>query len=186
MSAKIELSVVALAVSESQPNAYTLVLEDVEQKRRVPILIGQPEAQAIAIAMEKLQPLRPLTHDLLKQIVEVLGATLLEVFIHALHGDAFEAQLHLRTQIGDIVQLSARPSDAIALAVRFDAPIYTLDSIIEDAGVQVADFGIRTKKGSLAEYSLAELEELLQKLVEKEDYKSAVRIRDYLERRRKS
>ncbi|NJL76326.1 MAG: bifunctional nuclease family protein [Saprospiraceae bacterium] len=183
MKKKIELMVAALAPSESQPGNCTLVLEDFQQQRRIPITIGASEAQAIAMSMEKMQPLRPFTHDLLKNAIESLGATVEEVLINELANEIFYAKIILKQTNGQRIELDARCSDAVALAVRFDAPIFSYDTLIEDAGILVANLAVRSKKGSLAEYGIEELEELLQKLIAKEDFESAARIRDYLRRR---
>lgn len=182
MPQKIELIVAALSTSESHPGSYALVLEDVSNSHRIPIIIGGAEAQAIAIAMEKMQPMRPLTHDLLKSVVDALGGRLREVLIHQIKDGVFCATLTLQTAQGDSLLVEARTSDAIALAVRFNAPIFIYDHVMEEAGILTSSMVGRQKKGSLAEYTLAELEDLLKKVVEKEDYESAVRIRAYIER----
>lgn len=181
---KVELAVTALSASESQPGSYALVLEDFNNLHRIPIIIGAQEAQAIAIAMENMQPMRPMTHDLFKNAVEALGAALQEVLIYQLKETVFCAYLLLKRADGEMLQLDARASDAIALAVRFDAPIFIFEQVIEEAGIMTMPLLGRQKKGSLAEYTVAELEELLQKVVEKEDYESAVRIRAYIEKRK--
>lgn len=181
---KIELAVLALSHSTTQPGSYVLVLADFEQVHRIPILIGEPEAQAIALTMEKMTPLRPLTHDLFKSVVTALGGTLLEVLIYQLHDGIFRAYLVLQSAGGDIQQLDARTSDAVALAVRFDVPIFIYAHLMAEAGIFDVPLLGRPNKGSLAEYSLDELEELLQKVVEKEDYESAIRLRAYLKKRR--
>lgn len=185
MESKVELSISALSPSESQPEHFVLVLEDIAGQRRIPVLIGAPEAQAIAMSMEKIQPARPFTHDLLKNTMEVLGGTLQEVLIFEIKNEIFFTKLVLKQQSGKIVELEARTSDAVALAVRCDAPVYCYESVIEDSGVLIANITLRAKKGSLAEHSPEELESLLQKLIEKEDYESAARIRDYLNRQKK-
>ncbi|MDX2134359.1 MAG: bifunctional nuclease domain-containing protein [Saprospiraceae bacterium] len=185
MSEKVELAVVALSNSESQPGHYTLVLEDLKQLRRIPIIIGAPEAQAIAMAMENITPPRPLTHDLLRNTLKALDATVEEVLIDQLLNEVFFAKIFIRKANGERVTLDARTSDAIALAVRVDAPVYTYESLVEEAGMLSADLTGRQKKGSFAEYTIPELEELLQKVVEKEDYESAARIRRYLDQRKR-
>jgi hypothetical protein len=184
MPQKIELTVAALSNSESHPGSYALILEDVSNSHRIPIIIGGGEAQAIAIAMEKMQPMRPLTHDLFKSVVEALGGQLCEALIHQIKDGVFCATLSLRSGAGDLVSVEARTSDAVALAVRFNAPIFIYDHVMEEAGILTSSMVGRQKKGSLAEYTLLELEELLKKVVEKEDYESAVRIRAYIARRR--
>lgn len=184
MNKKHELTVAAMSASESQPGNYALILEDMESRRRIPIIIGGFEAQAIAVAMERMQPVRPLTHDLLKTTLEILGGRLKEVLIHSLLDGVFHAMLVLEKSNGETVELDARSSDAIALAVRCDAPIFSYEHVIDEAGILSDSLLARQKKGSLAMYSLAELEDLLQKVIDKEDYESASRIRDYIGRRK--
>jgi len=184
MEEKIELCVVALSESESHPEHFALILEDLNQQRRIPIVIGVSEAQAIAIAMEKMQPLRPLTHDLMKNTLDALGVVLKEVLISHIEDGMFIAHLNLQQTDGTCIVVDARSSDAIALAIRCSAPIYSYDLIIEEAGLLSSSILGRQRKGSLAEYSLEELEELLRRVVEKEDYKSAARIQNYIAQRR--
>lgn len=186
MDSKIELIVSALSPSDSQPGHFVVVLEDMAGSRRVPIVIGLPEAQAIAMCMEKIQPTRPFTHDLLKNAIAALGGVLQEVLIYQIKNEIFFSQLLIKKANGDLIELDARTSDAIALAVRCDAPVFCYESVIEDTGVLIANITLRTKKGSLAAHSPEELESLLQKLIEKEDYESAARIRDYLSRQKKN
>jgi hypothetical protein len=184
MSEKKELAIVALSSSASQPNNYVLILEDLEQQRRIPIIIGAPEAQSIAIAMEQMQPARPLTHDLLKNTIDILGGTLKEVVIHELLDEVFYARLVIQKHDGASVELDARSSDAIALAVRCGVPVFSFENVIAEAGILANSIAGRQIGGSLAQYSLEELETLLEKVITKEDYESASKIRDYIERRK--
>ncbi len=184
MNEKRELAIVALSSSESQPGNYVLILEDLDQLRRIPIIIGMPEAQSIAIAMEQMQPARPMTHDLLKSVLQGLGGTLQEVVIHTLTDGVFHAKIVLKTHDDRLFETDSRASDAIALAVRCGAPVYTFDHIIQNAGILATSLPGHQMGGSLAEYSLAQLEELLEKVIEKEDYESASKIRDYIVRRK--
>ena len=184
MSEKIELAIVALSSSESQPGNYVLILEDLEQQRRIPIIIGMPEAQSIAIAMEQMQPARPMTHDLFKSAIEALDAICKEVIITELSESVFYAVLVLQKQDGTLVQVDARASDAIALSVRFKAPVYTYENVILEAGILANSLISRQAMGSFAKYSLEELEALLAKVIEKEDYESASKIRDYIQKRK--
>jgi uncharacterized protein len=180
---KRELWIVALSESISKPGHYALILEDTLSKRRIPLIIGVGEAQAIAIAMEKMQPSRPQTHDLLHQIIISLNASLTQVVINRLEKEVFYANIILKTPTENL-EIDARPSDAIALAVRFGCPIYATTEVIENSAYDF-DEKTRDKRGSYAEYTLAELEELLAKIIKKEDYESAVRVRDTIERRKK-
>jgi uncharacterized protein len=184
MTEKRELAIVALSTSESNPGNYVLILEDLDTQRRMPIIIGVAEAQAIAIAMEQMQPARPLTHDLLKKAIESLGGVLQQVLIYQLEDEVFFARLCLLRADGSLLEIDARSSDAIALAVRCNAPVYTYEHVILEAGILADAMTGRQTGGSLANYSLAELEDLLKKVIEKEDYESASKIRDYIEKRK--
>lgn len=185
MMEKKELYVVGLSSSVSQDGKnYALILQEVKGERKIPILIGSSEGQAIALVMEKLKTSRPITHDLLKNTIEGLGGNLKEVVIHTIEQGIFYSKLVLLNAAKEQVEIDARPSDAIALAVRFSCPIYSYEFIINEAAV-VEDLGKLTlKKGSFAEYTIEELEELLASILAKEDYESAARVRDVLDRRK--
>ena len=139
---KIKLNVLGISYSQTQSGAYALVLSEEEGNRRIPIIVGGFEAQAIAIELEGLSPPRPLTHDLFKNFSETYGIRIIEVNIHKLEDGVFFASILCDN--GDRqITLDARTSDAIALALRFKCPIYTTDEIVEKAGI-VLDF----EKGS--------------------------------------
>lgn len=179
----IELSIVGLSESLSKPGNYALMLEDPLSKRRIPLIIGPAEAQAIAMAMEKMTPVRPMTHDIFHLTITKLGARLTSAVIHRVDADhVFFAYICLDSPQGPF-QLDARPSDAIALAVRAGCPVLVGAAVLETTGY-LPDDKVRDKKGSYAEYTLAELEELLSKIIRKEDYESAARVRDAIDRRR--
>ncbi|MCC6725640.1 MAG: bifunctional nuclease family protein [Saprospiraceae bacterium] len=182
-NSKRELAVVALSAAESSPGHFALILEDVETRRRIPVVIGQAEAQSIAVCMERMQPARPLTHDLYKTTLEALGGTLKEVLIHSVKGGVFHAKLFIEKADKTLLELDARTSDAIAIALRMGAPIYAFENVVEEAGLMAEVFFGKNRK-SLSEYTLPELEELLRRVLEKEDYESAVRIRDFIEKRK--
>ncbi|MFM7431241.1 MAG: bifunctional nuclease family protein, partial [Flammeovirgaceae bacterium] len=175
---KKELYVVGLSSSVSQDGKnYALVLQELKGERKMPILIGSAEGQAIALVMEKLKTKRPITHDLFKTVIDGLGGRLKEVVIHAIESGVFYSKLILLNTAHEQIEVDARPSDAIALAVRFNCPIYSYEFIINEAAV-VEDLGkLKLKKGSFAEYTLEELEELLASILKKEDYESAARVR---------
>ncbi len=186
MRVKKELAIVGLSSSESKPGNYVVILEDLDQQRRIPVIIGMPEAQSIAIAMEQMQPARPLTHDLLKTVIEALGGRLKEVLIYQFLENVFYSRLLLQGPDDKMIEIDARTSDALALAVRCQVPVYTFEQVILDAGIRSDSVVGRQIGGSYAEYSLAELEDLLEKVIAKEDYESASKIRDYIEKRRNS
>jgi len=206
---KIELEIIALSHSITQSHSYAVVLGEVEGHRRLPIVIGGFEAQSIAVALEKMAPTRPLTHDMTKSICTSFGIDLQEVIINNLDDGIFYAQLVCKR--GDeVVEIDSRTSDAIALAVRFDAPIYTYEFILDAAGLVVENSGEEeaaskpTKatagatsssasttskpipEGDLSKRTPAELKTLLQQYLDKEDYEKAIAVRDEIERRRKS
>lgn len=182
MSALHELWIIALSESQSQAGQYALILEETVSKRRIPLIIGLTEAQAIAIAMEKMQPFRPQTHDLMASIIRQLQATVTRVVLNRIEQSVFYASVWLKTAT-DELEVDARPSDAIALAVRMGCPVYATSEVIEQSAYYPDD-KTREKKGSYAEYTLEELEELLSKVIAKEDYESAVRIREAIARRK--
>ena len=183
---KIELNIVALTHSESQPGSFALILEDVEKNRRIPIIIGVTEAQAIAVVLEKMRPPRPQTHDLFQNTIKELGARMVEVIINEVVDEKYHARLVLE-QNGHRISVDARTSDAVALAVRFQCPIYSYESIIKKTGFRIDDTDVSPdKRGSFINYPLSELEELLEKVLAKEDYESATRIRDAISRKKGS
>ncbi|MDW3197097.1 MAG: bifunctional nuclease family protein [Cytophagales bacterium] len=181
---KIELNLIALTNSESHLGQFALVLEDIKMKRRMPITIGAPEAQSIAMVIEKMKPARPQTHDLFHSAIITLGASLEEVIIDEIVDDRYHSKIVLR--IGEEKRsIDSRTSDAIALAVRFECPIYTFDSILDNTGFTVDTEGLPIdKRGSFINFPLSELEDLLEKVLKKEDYESASRIRDAINKKK--
>ncbi len=188
---KIELEIVALSHSVTKSHNYAVVLGEVGGDRRLPIVIGGFEAQAIAVAMENMAPNRPLTHDLFKNTLSTFNIDLKEVVINNLMDGIFYAQL-ICDRDGEELTVDSRTSDAIALAVRFDSQIFTYDFIMEQAGVvfegdeKEVSAKVRkkpAKKKSYSDYSTAELEELLDKVLQEENYEKAAKIRDELNSR---
>jgi bifunctional DNase/RNase len=195
---KIELEIVALSHSITQTNSYAVVLGEVNGLRRLPIVIGGFEAQAIAVALERMNPGRPLTHDLMKNFMVAFNVDLNEIIISDLQQGIFYSKL-LCSNDKDDVEIDSRTSDAIALAVRFGCPIYTYDNILETAGMKMEDAG--TPKQSPAQVanieennpsdenlhslSLEELNTLLTTVLENEDYIRAIAIRDEINSRGK-
>lgn len=186
---KIDLNIVALANSESQPNSFVVILKEEEGNRRLPVVIGSFEAQAIAIAIENIEPNRPLTHDLLKNTLIALGVDLQEVIISDLRNGIFYATLIFIRSDGEKIELDSRTSDALALAVRFGCPISTYDFVMDEAGITFdnpPDEEISPAKGTLLEYSDEELEKMLEEALAKENYEKAAEIRDEINRRLKN
>ncbi len=183
---KIPLNIIALSASESHKGNYVLVLEEVKGFRRLPIIIGPFEAQAIAIALEKMATVRPLTHDLLCQVLQAGQLQLKEVEIHQLVEGSFHARLVCVNAQNQTIHIDARTSDAIAVAVRTGCPIFTNEAVMS-AGSIVLDSPSKAfsqKRGTLEDYSVEELERLLQRVLEKEDYESAARIRNAIRKKR--
>jgi bifunctional DNase/RNase len=193
---KVELDIVALSHSVTQSHNYAVVLGEQEGSRRLPIVIGGFEAQAIAVAMERMTPNRPLTHDLFKNTLETFDIELKEVIINNLLDGIFYARL-VCVKGGDIIEIDSRTSDALAMAVRFDCPIYTYEFILDAAGVVLEDqedeeaeamAPAATKRpknpATLSTQSLEELNQMLDEVLEKEDYEQAAKIRDEINRRK--
>ena len=187
------VDIIGLSTSPSSGGAYALVLGEVEGNRRLPIIIGAFEAQAIALELEKIQPPRPMTHDLLRDTFEELEVDVTEVVIDELREGTFFAKIRYRHN-GDEHQLDSRPSDAVALAVRVDAPIYVAPMVLDEAGIVAEDeSGISSITQQAEEASTDEPEEepagtelerkqqQLEKAVEKEDYERAAELRDEIE-----
>lgn len=192
---KIELEIVALSHSITQTHSYAVVMGEVNGLRRLPIVIGGFEAQAIAVALEKMQPSRPLTHDLMKNFMSAFNVDLTEIIISDLQEGIFYSKLVCVSE-HDTVEIDSRTSDALALAVRFGCPIYTYEHILESAGILMEDTG-KKKKGSmetatepsgrddLRSMSLEELNTLLNEVLEQEDYIRAISIRDEIASRKR-
>ncbi len=196
---KIELDIVALSHSVSHAHNYAVVLGEQNGSRRLPIVIGGFEAQAIAVAMEHMTPNRPLTHDLFKNSLETFNIKLKEVIINNLLDGIFYAVLVCEKD-GEIYEIDSRTSDALAMAVRFNCPIYTYEFILDAAGVVLeeseearaggsrasrrATKPRRDKPASLTSMTLEELNQMLQDVLAKEDYEQAAKIRDEINRRK--
>ena len=193
---KIELEIVALSHSITQTHSYAVVLGEVNGLRRLPIVIGGFEAQAIAVALEKMEPSRPLTHDLMKNFMSAFLVDLSEIIISDLQEGIFYSKLVCVSE-HDTVEIDSRTSDALALAVRFGCPIYTYEHILESAGIVMEDIGGKKKKSSeliseppmskedLRTLSIDQLNSMLSEVLEREDYIRAISIRDELNSRKK-
>lgn len=195
---KIELDIVALSHSVTASHNYAVVLGEVDGKRRLPVVIGGFEAQAIAVAMEQMAPNRPLTHDLFKNTLESFGVDLKEVVINNLLDGVFYAKL-VCVKDGEEYEIDSRTSDAIAMAVRFDCPIYTFEFIMESAGVELEDSddpssmtkpkpkkaeGAPRRATDYGSMTDEELTDALNEVLAKEDYEKAAKIRDEMLRRK--
>jgi uncharacterized protein len=194
---KVRLNILGLSVSQTQSGAYALVLAEENGERRIPIIIGPVEAQAIAIQLEGLTPPRPLTHDLIKNIAHAFNVALLEVTIYKLEEGIFYSEL-LCEMDGKEIRIDSRTSDAVALALRFKCPIYTSEEILRKAGIVleiddknspvrsfVEDEIESSGRSSYSQYTLKELDEMLNEAIQNEDYEKASIVRDELNKRKK-
>lgn len=195
---KIELEIVALSHSLAQTQNYAIVLGEQDGVRRLPIVIGEFEAQAIAVAMEGMAPSRPMTHDLFKNALTGFNIEIKEIVINNLIDGIFYANLICLLD-GKQTEIDSRTSDALALAVRFGCPIYTFEFILEQAGIILEEetekevqraknrrSDRQPKEKTLAEQSIDELNDILQSALEAEDYEKAAKIRDELNKREAS
>jgi bifunctional DNase/RNase len=197
---KIELEIVALSHSITQTHSYAVVLGEVNGLRRLPIVIGGFEAQAIAVALERMQPSRPLTHDLFANFMSTFNIDLNEVIIYKLEEGIFFAKLICQNE-EETIEIDSRTSDALALAVRANCRIYTYENILETAGLYLDQTENPTQEGAaeaksapvaavagsekdLKSMSLEELQKLLQQILEQEDYVRAIPVRDEINSRK--
>ena len=197
---KIKLEILGLSSSQSQSGSFALVLGEVEGDRRLPIIIGVFEAQAIAIEIEKIIPNRPMTHDLFKSFSLEFEYEVKEIVISDLKEGVFFARI-VCTNGSKEVAIDSRPSDAIAIGLRYDAPIFTNETILEEAGIVLTDEDDKSglepdlipssrtteakeeKKSELKDFSIDKLNELLDEAIANEDYERAAELRDELGRR---
>jgi uncharacterized protein len=197
---KIKLEILGLSSSQSQSGSFALVLGEEKGNRRLPIIIGMFEAQAIAIEIEKIVPNRPMTHDLFKSFANSFKFTIKEIIISDLKEGVFYAKI-VCTDGSRTIEIDARPSDAIAIGIRFTVPIFTYEAILSEAGIVLSEANededipktepskniISSSKqssgNSLKDFSFDKLKELLNEALEKEDYEKAAKIRDELNKR---
>ncbi|RLD49035.1 MAG: hypothetical protein DRI88_01565 [Bacteroidetes bacterium] len=192
---KVQLEIVGMSYSQSQSGAYALILGVKGESRRLPIIIGGFEAQAIAIHLENMKPTRPLTHDLLKSFATHFNINILEVIINKFENGIFYSKLVCEAY-GKISEIDSRTSDAVALAIRFNCPMYTYDHIIEEAGISIDEEtdekeerpSVRKKSAGsdYADYTLDELEEMLENAISEENFEEASQIRDEIKKKKKN
>ena len=199
---KVELEIAGLSYSHTQSGAYALVFNETKGNRRLPIIIGGTEAQAIAIELEGMTPSRPLTHDLFKSFAEEFEFTIQEVIIYNLIEGIFFSKLICRNKEGNTIEIDSRTSDAVAIAVRFACPIFTYEFILSSAGIILDDEGEEenfsetksnletesspielSESDSVPQKSIEELEKELNEAIEAEDYEKASQLRDQINSR---
>ncbi len=195
---KVELDIYGIAPSQVK-GSYSLILSEMEGQRKLPIIVGQFEAQAIAIPLEGINTERPLTHDLFLLFAKKLNFTISEVFIHQLKEGVFYALL-VCENADEQVSIDCRTSDAIAIAVRFNCPIYTTEDILEEAGIEIEEsdiqkpgrdagedmpkIGEKSLSNKYKDKSVDELEDMLDEALRNEDYLKAAQIRDEIDKRK--
>ena len=191
---KVNLEIIGLTYSESSTGAYVMILGDKLSQRRLPIVIGSAEAESIAVGIEKHKNGRPLTHDLFLRFAHEFGIEIMEVVINRFREGVYYAMLVCK-QGDDLTMVDARPSDAIAIAVRMGCEIYAYESVMEEAGIIMDDmeenetpeqdlFNKLQDEPDLDLLTLGELEDLLQEAIDNEDYAKAAQIRDEINGRK--
>ncbi|MEP0004916.1 MAG: bifunctional nuclease family protein [Balneola sp.] len=187
---KIKMEILGLSTSPSSGGAYALILSEVKGNRRLPIIIGSFEAQAIALELENIKPPRPMTHDLLKNMILSFNAEIQYIFVNELSEGTFYAQV-VMDRDGEIVELDARPSDAIALAVRFGSDIFVSNSVLREAGISTEPDSTTLEEALNVEIEepvkkglsrLEELNQALKEAIEAENYEKAAKIRDTIQK----
>lgn len=192
---KILLDVIGLSFSHSQSGAYALMLGEKNDRRRLPVIIGEAEAQSIAVAMENFEKKRPLTHDLFKSFATTYGINITEVVINRFKEGIFFSELHCEKD-GEFSIIDARTSDAVAIAVRFKCPIYTTSQVMEEAGLIMDDIEFDNDEENeedmlddfgyerMDRYDMQDLQQLLQDAIDSEDYMAASILRDEINKRK--
>lgn len=183
---KVQVDILGLSTSPSSGGAYALILKEINGNRRLPIIIGAFEAQSIALEMEGIKPPRPLTHDLMKNIIDTFGVSLQDVFINELRDGTFYAKITIEG-VSDSQEVDSRPSDAIALAVRYGVPIFVSDEVLKEAGIaaeaeeeEQADSPKVDQPAAMKKHAskLEQLQTSLKEAIEKEEYEKAAKVRD--------
>jgi len=193
---RVKLKVTGISYSQTQSGAYALILNEENGDRRIPIIIGGFEAQAIVIKLENLDPPRPLTHDLFKKFADEFSIAVTEVMIYKLEEGVFFSKLVCNNGVKEY-SIDSRTSDAVALALRFECPIFITEDILEKAGITVSqseadtspaaepDNGFTAESGKYSSYTDEELYKMIDDSVKTEDYERAASIRDEIEKRKK-
>ncbi len=194
---KLQVDILGLSTSPHTNGAYALILYELEGKRKLPIIIGGFEAQAIALKLENIKPPRPFTHDLFKNIADAFHLHVNEIIIHELHNETFYAKVVCEVN-GEIHEIDARPSDAIAIAVRFNAPLYVTEEIMDEAGIKEEQKEDGEEEAALfgseepfvpalsTDAKLDKLQSALNDAINNENYEEAARLRDEISRLKSS
>lgn len=180
----VEVFIVAMSPSKNLPGKFALILEDLNKKNRFPLLIGEAEALSIGVALEQIKTKRPLTHDLFFDVVNLFHAKLEYVWIKEVKDSVFWSEIFFKTAEQKEIRVDSRTSDAIALALRFDSPILISRRLLEELRIDMEIYVGESNRTAFSSFTLQELEKLLEKVLEKEDYQSAVRIREAISKRK--
>tara|TARA_B100000609_G_C17038012_1_gene342334 strand:+ start:57 stop:647 length:591 start_codon:yes stop_codon:yes gene_type:complete len=195
MAEKIKLEILGLSSSQSQSGSFALVLGEYGGNKRLPIIIGMFEAQAIAIEIEKITPNRPMTHDLFKSFAHNFNFTIKEIIISDLKEGVFFSKIICENEAKETIEVDARPSDAIAIGLRFNVEIFTYESILTEAGIEMTDEEMtasvekekktksRSKPKKLEDMESDQLNKMLDDALKNEDYERAAKIRDEINKR---
>jgi bifunctional DNase/RNase len=192
MNLKTKLKILGITFNQVQTGAYALILAEERGNRRIPIIIGTPEAQSIAIFLENLHPPRPLTHDLFVSFIQLMNITLKEINIYKYEEGVFHSELIFNDGVKDIF-LDSRTSDAIALALRANAPIYIANSIMKDVAIEIEDGDMNNSPEqsaqkqtiTLSNLNPEKLQNLLNEAIVTENYEKASYIRDLIKEKSK-
>lgn len=198
-----ELKLIGITYNQIESGVYAVILEEVDGKRRLPIVVGYPEAQSIECKLQEIKTPRPLSHDVMMEIIKGLGATLTDIYIHRLDNGAFAANLDMIDANGNNITIDSRSSDAIALAIRMNVPIFTSEKLLQEAGFLPEEKPAKkrnvaskntffnsareiAKEKKYNKYTTEYLEKQLEQLVKEEKYEEAAKIKAELEKRKGS
>lgn len=182
----VEVVIVAMSPSVNYPDKFALILESLDKQSRFPILIGEAEAMSIGVALESIKTQRPLTHDLFFEVIQKLDASVVYILIKEIKDKIFKSELVLKKENeSKELRIDSRTSDAIALALRFESPIMITKALLQEQCIDLDIYVGESNRTAYSAYTLDELEELLERVLAKEDYQSAVRIREVIMNRKK-
>ena len=185
-NSKIQLEVLGLSYNQNMGNSYTLILQESKGNRKIPIVIGEPETQSIVMVLEGIMTQRPMTHDLFIKLCLEHNIEMDEILIYKLEEGVFYSKLICKDIMNNVKEIDSRTSDAIALALRFECPIYINEDIMDISSIDIGDDNKKIEISDLPEYNKKELEKKLEEAIRIEDYESASTIRDIINKKRKN
>ena len=185
-NSKIQLEVLGLSYNQNMGNSYTLILQESKGNRKIPIVIGESETQSIIMVLEGVMTQRPMTHDLFVKLCLEHNIEMDEILIYKLEEGVFYSKLICKDIMNNVKEIDSRTSDAIALALRFECPIYINEDIMDISSIDIGDDNKKIEISDLPEYNKKELEKKLEEAIRIEDYESASTIRDIINKKRKN